>query len=79
MRSGSTSYLQNEKLSTAGIETVHLGMHKLTMRHPAIILEELPKQSLRRKTHLRQPVWAYRCIFAALLNTDANIWLLRKQ
>lgn len=57
----------------------HLGMHKLMKQHPAIILDELPKQSLRPEAHLQQPARAHRCIVAALLNTDANIWFLRKR
>lgn len=66
-----------KSFATTGLK-LRLAMHELTMQPPAISPDEVPKQSPCPKTHLRRPVRAYRCIFAALLNTDANIWLLRK-
>lgn len=48
----------------------------VTTQHPAIILDELPRQAPCPNPDLWRPVQAYRCIFAARLNTDANIWLL---
>lgn len=80
-----TTFKLTRPESTCGMKSftttgwkLHLAMHDLTMQPPAISVDEVPKQSPCPKTHLRRPVRAYRCIFAALLNTDANIWLLRK-